>query len=164
MWEGAVRCDRKFKSNKQRRSMMRKGIIVLAVAVVVSLCFMASYLYCQDNAPKISNLVYDGEKDGVVTLKIGGDRDLIITFECNQRPDTVYLKFYGMIGPRTTSNVYSSPKEVTVEITEKDGTFQVRAVRTIRTPRVPVPFEGTVWVEVGKQKSNVVTKKIDFVM
>ena len=102
---------------------MRKGVIALAVAVVVSLSFMASYLYCQDNAPKISNLVFEGEKEGVVTLKVGADRDLIFTFECNQRPDTVYLRNFGAMGPRTINKVYSSPEDVKVKITEKDGAF-----------------------------------------
>ncbi len=143
---------------------MRKGVIALAVAVVVSLSFMASYLYCQDNAPKISNLVFEGEKEGVVTLKVGADRDLIFTFECNQRPDTVYLRNFGAMGPRTINKVYSSPEDVKVKITEKAGAFQVQAVRTIQTPKAPASFEASVWVEVGKQKSNEVKKKIDLVM
>ena len=76
----------------------------------------------------------------------------------------MYLRNFGAIGPRTINKVYSSPEDVKVKITKKRVPFKCKLSERFKLRYAPALSEATVWVEVGKQKSNEVKKKIDLVM
>jgi hypothetical protein len=136
--------------------------MIVATAFLTLGMFATSYA---GDKPEISNLALEGEP--WLQAKAGATRDLKFTFKSNQKPDNVFVQFYGTIGTWTINNVYSSKdKEVTVNMTEKDGMYEISTVREIKSPPFPGACEITLWIKSGKKESNKLDldKKFEFRM
>jgi hypothetical protein len=137
---------------KKGGNMRKAGLF--AITVVLALGF---FTLSFADKPQIADLVMDD-----VVKASGSPQTVKLAFVSDQRPEDVNLQFFGYISGRTNRSEYSG-KDLTVQVVEREGGgFAVTVVREIRTPPFSATAEVTIFVKVGKIKSNELKKEIRF--
>ena len=130
------------------------------VALVFSLFLLGPAAIYASEAVKISDLtITDG-----LPIKAGQTKDITFRFLSNQKPDEVVVKFSAFLPGlmRNVTTTYSSKNgEVKVTITEKEGVYEILAVRALRTPNIPGKVDAAVMIKAGKE-SNWLEQQVSF--
>lgn len=138
---------------------MKKAVLAVAALVLLSGLFLVPvFADSISGKPEISDFIVEG-----TPFKVNDERDITFRFMSNRKPEEVIMRFYSVPPMRTVDNIFSSKKEISVEAVDKNnGTYEIVAIKKVRTPPHPSDVEISVWIEGPDGKSNKLTKRVSF--